>query len=132
MALIIRLRQQGRNNRQTYRVVVADSKSPRDGKYIEMLGWYNPFQAENNIQIDGDRLDFWIGQGAQVSEKVEQLASKVAPRVVADMRKRKHERAAKMAAKRRAIKKKAAPAAKADKKAAPKKAAAKKTAKAAE
>lgn len=106
MALIIRLRQQGRNNRQTYRVVVADSRSPRDGKYIEMLGWYNPFQAENNIQIDGDRLHFWIGQGAQVSEKVEQLATKVAPQVIADMRKRKHEKATKLAAKRRSLKKK--------------------------
>ena len=42
MALVIRLRQQGRNNRQTYRVVVVDSRYPRDGKYLEMLGWYNP------------------------------------------------------------------------------------------
>lgn len=134
MALIIRLRQQGRNNRQTYRVVVADSRSPRDGKYIEMLGWYNPFQTENNIEIDGDRLNFWIGQGAQVSEKVEQLAMKVAPKVVTDLRNRKHEKAKKLAAKRRALKKKegkttAQPAAK---KAVAKKTVAKKKAKIAE
>ncbi len=129
MALIIRLRQQGRNNRQTFRVVVADSKSPRDGKYIEMLGWYNPFQEENNIKIDGDRLNFWIGQGAQISEKVEQLAMKVAPQVVIDLRNRKHAKAMKLAAKRRALKKKEAkPKTDAVKAAAPKKAAAKKAA----
>jgi small subunit ribosomal protein S16 len=46
MALKIRLRQQGRNNRPFYRLVVADVRSPRDGKYLEALGWYNPFEAE--------------------------------------------------------------------------------------
>ena len=45
MALKIRLRAQGRNNRETYRLVVADGRSPRDGKYMEMLGWYNPFES---------------------------------------------------------------------------------------
>jgi small subunit ribosomal protein S16 len=43
MALKIRLRQQGRKNRQTYRLVVTDIRNPRDGKYLEMIGWYNPF-----------------------------------------------------------------------------------------
>ena len=46
MALKIRLRQQGRNNRPFYRLVVTDARSPRDGKYVEALGWYNPFEAE--------------------------------------------------------------------------------------
>ncbi len=105
MALIIRLRQQGRTNRQTYRVVVADSRSPRDGKYIEMLGWYNPFQEENNIKINGERLNFWIGQGAQVSDKVQQLTLKVAPEVIRELRTRKQAKQVKMAAKRRALKK---------------------------
>ncbi len=45
MALKIRLRQQGRNNRPFYRLVVTDVRSPRDGKYVEMLGWYNPFES---------------------------------------------------------------------------------------
>ncbi|MBS3904450.1 MAG: 30S ribosomal protein S16 [Simkania sp.] len=106
MALIIRLRQQGRTNRQTYRVVVADERSPRDGKYIEMLGWYNPNQTENNVQIDSDRLNYWLGQGAQISEKVEQLATKAAPKVVTDLRARRQVKQVKMAAKRRALKKK--------------------------
>lgn len=130
MALVIRLRQQGRTNRQTYRVVVADSRYPRDGKYLEMLGWYNPFQAENNVKIDADRLDHWIKQGAQVSEKVEQLATRAAPEVVKQLRISRHDKRIKLAAKRRALKKKApaaAPVAKAA--AAPKKRAAPKAAK---
>ena len=56
MALMIRLRQQGRTNRQTYRLVVTDKKNPRDGKYIEMLGWYNPHEEnEKNLFIDALR-----------------------------------------------------------------------------
>jgi len=122
MALVIRLRQQGRANRQTFRVVVADEKSPRDGKYIEMLGWYNPFQEKDNIKIDGERLNYWIEKGARVSENVEQIASKVAPQVITDFRARKHAKKVKLAAKRRALKKGEKKAA-APKKAAPKKAA---------
>lgn len=118
MALVIRLRQQGRTNRQTYRVVVVDSRYPRDGKYLEMLGWYNPFQAEDNVKIDADRLNYWIKQGAQVSEKVEQLATRAAPAVVKELRAKRHEKTIKVAAKRRALKKKTEKPAKA---AAPKK-----------
>jgi small subunit ribosomal protein S16 len=120
MALVIRLRQQGRANRQTFRVVVADEKSPRDGKYIEMLGWYNPFQEKDNIKIDGERLNYWIEKGARVSENVELLASKVAPQVITDLHARKHAKKVKLAAKRRALKKGEKKAA-APKKAAPKK-----------
>jgi len=121
MALVIRLRQQGRTNRQTYRVVVVDSRYPRDGKYLEMLGWYNPFQAENNIKIDGERLEHWIKQGAQVSEKVEQLATKAAPDVVKALRASRHAKTLKVAAKRRALKKKTPAAAPAKAAAAPRK-----------
>lgn len=105
MALIIRLRQQGRTNRQTYRVVVADEKSPRDGKYLEMLGWYNPFQKEDNVKIDGERLNYWLSQGAQISEKVEHLATRVSGDVIAELHARKQAKQLKMAAKRRAAKK---------------------------
>jgi small subunit ribosomal protein S16 len=67
--LVIRLRQQGMNSRQSFRLVVTNERSPRDGKYIEMLGWYNPFGAETkNLQIDVSRLqhrlatasDLWL------------------------------------------------------------------------
>jgi small subunit ribosomal protein S16 len=123
MALVIRLRQQGRTNRQTFRVVVADEKSPRDGKYIEMLGWYNPFQEENNIKIDGERLNYWLGKGARISENVELLAKKAAPQVITDLQTRRVAKKVKLAAKRRAAKK-------VEKKvSAPKKATAKKAAK---
>ena len=105
MALKIRLRKQGRNNRQTFRVVLADSRSPRDGKYLEMLGWYNPFQAENNISVDAERMNHWIGLGAQLSPQVESLICKIAPGVVQDLNTKRQAKRVKMAAKRRAVKK---------------------------
>ncbi len=105
MALVIRLRQQGRTNGQTYRVVVADSRSPRDGKYLEMLGWYNPTQAENNAEINAERLSYWISRGAVVSEKVEQIGTRAAPQVIKDLRMQRHNKRIKLAAKRRALKK---------------------------
>ncbi|MEN9654002.1 MAG: hypothetical protein RL235_114 [Chlamydiota bacterium] len=83
MALIIRMRQQGANSRQRFRIVVADSRWPRDGKYVEKLGWYNPFgQDLNNYFVDVTRLQYWIGMGAQVSDRVKSLVAKCAPEVV--------------------------------------------------
>jgi small subunit ribosomal protein S16 len=85
MALKIRLRQQGRKNQQTYRLVLCDSRWPRDGKYIETLGWYNPREAtpEKNLNIQGDRVQYWLGQGAILSERAETLVKRGAPGVVA-------------------------------------------------
>jgi small subunit ribosomal protein S16 len=81
--LIIRLRQQGAKNRQTYRLVVTDERSPLDGKYVEKLGWYNPHAEESrSLQIDAPRMLFWIDQGAQVSDRVKALVKRVAPEVV--------------------------------------------------
>lgn len=69
MALKIRLRQQGRRNRQSYRLVVADVRSKRDGKYIEMLGWYDPhINNAQNGAIKGDRIRYWQSVGAEVTE----------------------------------------------------------------
>lgn len=84
MALKIRLRQQGRNNRPFYRLVVADSRSPRDGKYVESIGWYNPFEVEldKNTYVKPDRIQHWLNLGAQMTEKVEALIAKVAPSIV--------------------------------------------------
>ncbi len=72
MALKIRLRQQGRNNRQVYRVVVSDVRSPRDGKYVESLGWYNPFESEldKSVSVKADRIQHWLDTGALLSERV--------------------------------------------------------------
>lgn len=110
MALKIRLRQQGRNNRPFYRVVVADSRSPRDGKYVESVGWYNPFEAEldKNLSMKIDRIQHWLGLGAQLTESVIALIEKVAPHVVRDQTKKEVAHRAKAAAKRKARKKAAA------------------------
>lgn len=103
MALKIRLRQQGRNNRQTFRVVVADIRAPRDGRYLEMLGWYNPFQAENNVMINAERISHWLSLGAEVSHQVETLMSQKTPEVLKALREKRHAKAQKRAAKRRAL-----------------------------
>ena len=120
MALKIRLRQQGRTNRQTFRLVVTDIRNPRDGKYLETLGSYDPLQAENNFKVDAERLTYWLGKGAQLSENAQQLLAKVIPDVIQGMTRKQQEKRIKMAAKRRALKqkktgavKKAAPKAKA-------------------
>jgi len=77
MALIIRMRQQGAKNRQTFRVVVTDERSPRDGKYVEKLGWYDPHaEQEKNLHLDLPRLQYWVDQGAQVSDRVKSLVKR--------------------------------------------------------
>lgn len=110
MALKIRLRQQGRNNRPFYRLVLTDVRSPRDGKYIEALGWYNPFESEleKSIFLDAERVKHWLNMGAQFSESAESLVAKVAPSVVKALTEKGIALKAKLAAKRKARKKKAA------------------------
>lgn len=109
MALAIRLRQQGRRNHAVYRVVVMDERSRRDGKYLEELGWYNPYESEadRNLNIKADRIQHWISQGAQMTESVECLVKKAAPSVVrwkterqtAQLQKRRNKRKARKEAK---------------------------------
>ena len=90
MALIIRMRQQGANSRQRFRIVVTDVKYPRDGKYMEKLGWYNPFAPnEKNHFIDIARLQYWLDNGAQISDRVKSLVNTVAPDMVKQMTQRK-------------------------------------------
>jgi small subunit ribosomal protein S16 len=107
MALKIRLRQQGRNNRPFYRLVLADVRTKRDGKYIEALGWYNPFEenTENGVSIDAERVKHWIEHGALVSERAEALLSKIAPQVVQFKREKVLAKKAKAAEQRRAARK---------------------------
>ena len=128
MALKIRLRQQGCNNCQTFRVVVADARCKRDGKYVEKLGWYLPEQKENNCMIDSDRLAYWLSQGAVMSDQVEALAKTLAPSVIKEYKEKKVLIQAKKAAKRRASGKETEPKVEA-KIAAPKRAAKKASAK---
>jgi small subunit ribosomal protein S16 len=72
----IRLRRDGAKNSPYYRVVVADSRSPRDGKFIELIGNYDPKKAGENVNIDVPRADYWISKGAQPSETVRSFLKK--------------------------------------------------------
>lgn len=108
MALKIRLRQQGRTNRITYRLVVADSKSPRDGKYLEMLGWYSPCETKGQeLHVEADRVEFWLNQGAEISDSAKSLVKKAAPSVILSYQTRLLERTEKAREQRKAAKKKA-------------------------
>lgn len=113
MALKIRLRQQGRTNRQTYRLVVTDIRNPRDGKYLEMIGWYNPFNATNDSVVNVERMNYWLGQGAELTPNAEALIARIAPNTMKEIRAKEHASRIKKAAKRRASKKAAAPKAEA-------------------
>jgi len=69
----IRLRRMGKKKQPAYRIVVADSRMPRDGRYIESLGHYNPLTEPSTIELDGERALYWLGQGAQPSGQVQNL-----------------------------------------------------------
>ena len=73
MAVSIRLRREGAKNRPYYKVVVADSRSPRDGKFIELIGTYDPKKPDHNSTLKLDRIDHWIALGAQPSDTVKSL-----------------------------------------------------------
>jgi small subunit ribosomal protein S16 len=76
MAVSIRLRREGAKNRPYYKVVVADSRSPRDGKFIEIIGHYDPKKPGDNSALKVDRAEYWIGRGAQPSDTVQSLIKK--------------------------------------------------------
>ena len=69
----IRMFRTGCTNHATYRIVAADSRSPRDGKFLEILGSYDTQKKENNYQLDLARVDYWISKGAKPSETVASL-----------------------------------------------------------
>ena len=72
----IRLRRTGKKKQPSYRVVVADSESPRDGRFIENIGFYNPRTDPPTIEIKEDRAQYWLSQGAQPSDAVARLLRK--------------------------------------------------------
>jgi small subunit ribosomal protein S16 len=76
MAVSIRLRREGTKNRPYYRVVVADSRSPRDGKFIEIIGTYDPKQTGQNTSFNIERAEYWMSKGAQPSDTVRSLIKK--------------------------------------------------------
>ena len=73
MAVSIRLRREGSKNRPYYRIVVADSRSPRDGKFIEILGTYDPKLTGQNSAFSVERAEYWISKGARPSDTVRSL-----------------------------------------------------------
>jgi small subunit ribosomal protein S16 len=77
MTVKIRLTRVGKKKQPSYRVVVADSRSPRDGRIIENIGWYNPRVEPSAIRIDADKAVSWLQKGAQPTESVTLLLKKV-------------------------------------------------------
>lgn len=76
MAVKIRLRRMGAKKAPFYRVVVADSRYPRDGRFIEEIGYYNPLKEKPEIKIDADKAKDWIAKGAQPTDTVKALLKK--------------------------------------------------------
>jgi len=73
MPVKIRLRRMGAKKRPSYRVVVADSRSPRDGRFIETVGIYNPLTNPPTTRVDTDKVRVWLSRGAQPTEAVERI-----------------------------------------------------------
>ena len=89
MALKIRLSRGGSKKRPFYRIVVAEAASPRDGRYVERIGHYNPMVAKDNDQrlvVDGERVKHWMGLGAKPTERVQKLLSTLSLTPAVEMR----------------------------------------------
>lgn len=76
MAVVIRLTRRGAKKRPFYRIVAADSRCPRDGRFLEILGTYDPLKEEDNCKIDIEKAAAWIQKGAQPSKTVASLLKK--------------------------------------------------------
>lgn len=83
MAVKIRLKRVGAKNKPAFRIVVADGRSPRDGRFIEELGTYLPRNKGNNVTMDLDRIKYWLSKGAQPSETVASFIKKAIKAAVA-------------------------------------------------
>jgi small subunit ribosomal protein S16 len=73
MAVKIRLARHGAKKRPFYRIVAADSESPRDGRFLEKLGTYNPLQDPVKVELNADRIKYWLGEGATPSDTVRSI-----------------------------------------------------------
>ncbi len=76
MAVRIRMKRVGTTNTPAYRIVVADSRSPRDGKFIEEIGTYQPLRKDDNFKLDLERAEYWLSKGAQPSDTVASFVKK--------------------------------------------------------
>jgi small subunit ribosomal protein S16 len=73
MAVAIRLFRLGKKDKPFYRIVVADKRNKRQGKYIEEIGYYNPLKEPTEVKINKERLDYWLSRGAILSEGLQKL-----------------------------------------------------------
>lgn len=73
----LRLSRMGRKKRPFYRIVAADSRAPRDGRFIEAIGYYDPMKKPADVRLDMDRVDYWLGVGASPSDTVNHLIRKM-------------------------------------------------------
>lgn len=76
MSVSIRLRREGSLNNPYYKIVVADKRSPRDGKFIEIIGNYDPKKPGHNSNLDLTRVEYWVSRGAQPSDTVRSIIKK--------------------------------------------------------
>jgi len=76
MAVVIRLARHGAKKKPFYRIVVADGESPRDGKYLENVGTYDPLIDPAKVTLKTERIQYWMGQGAKPSDTVRSLLKK--------------------------------------------------------
>ncbi|MBB63820.1 MAG: 30S ribosomal protein S16 [Waddliaceae bacterium] len=108
MTLKIRLRKQGRTNRPFYRLVLVPDVTKRDGAYVESLGWYNPFaEGDQRLLVNANRVQHWLNNGAQMTEKAKHLVAEAAPEVMKTYTQQACAKKMKEAAKRRERRKKA-------------------------
>jgi len=88
LAVKLRLRRMGKKKQPIYKIVVADSRSPRDGRFIEAIGLYNPLTKPHTVEVNEDRVEHWLNNGAQPTLTVKSLLSKKGILLKRDLKKR--------------------------------------------
>ncbi|HCY76196.1 MAG TPA: 30S ribosomal protein S16 [Ignavibacteriales bacterium] len=89
MAVKLRLRRMGKKKQPIYKVVAADARSPRDGKFLEAVGIYNPLTNPHTIDLKEDRVNYWLDNGAQPTDTVKSLLSQTGINLKRDIARRK-------------------------------------------
>ncbi len=89
MAVKLRLRRMGKKKQPIYKVVAADARSPRDGKFLEAVGIYNPLTNPHTVDLKEDRINYWLDNGAQPTDTVKSLLRKHGINLKRDLAKRK-------------------------------------------
>ena len=89
MAVKLRLRRMGKKKQPIYKVVAADARSPRDGKFLEAVGVYNPLTNPHTVDLKEDRVNYWLDHGAQPTDTVKSLLSQKGINLKRDLARRK-------------------------------------------